>query len=66
MKKRVCLESDLMTVVFFIPNTLESSIVHRVFKLEHEISLFLDFYPIQMALVFPKFCFNPDYFENSK
>lgn len=33
MKKRVCLESDLMTVVFFIPNTLESSIVHRVFKI---------------------------------
>lgn len=66
MKKCVCLESDLMTVVFFIPNTLESSIVHRVFKIRARNIIVSGIYPNQMALVFQKFCFNPDYFENSK
>lgn len=72
MKRCVNLGSniDVIDVILFrlelnlIPNTLKSSFVHCILKLEHKISLFPNFGPIQMALVFPKFGFNPEYFEN--
>lgn len=69
MKRCVNLGSNIDVISFrlelnLIPNTLKSWFVHCILKLEHKISLFPNFDLIQMALVFPKFGFNPEYFEN--
>lgn len=45
---------------------IKTSFVDCSLQLEHEISLFPNFDPIQMVLGFPKFSFYPKYFENLK